>query len=111
MSHMSAATVDATRRAPADRPAAPAPGEAAPAAAAAGGVAFNFSQSESFAPLLKQLGVSLLVTTYQANKLLVLREQRGGVSALVRTFERPMGLAADARRIALGTADQVWHFR
>jgi uncharacterized protein (TIGR03032 family) len=55
--------------------------------------------------------VSLLVTTYQANKLLVLREQAGGLSILVRSFERPMGLAADSRRIALGTRDCVWHFR
>ena len=74
-------------------------------------VAFHFAQSETFAPLLRQLGVSLLVTTYQANKLLVLREQDGGVSILVRTFERPMGLAVDGRRIALGTRDQVWTFR
>jgi uncharacterized protein (TIGR03032 family) len=74
-------------------------------------VAFNYTHSDSFAPVLKQLGVSLLVTTYQANKLLVLREQQGGLSILVRSFERPMGLAADARRIALGTRDQVWQFR
>src|SRR5438034_8943220 len=74
-------------------------------------VVFNFSHTDSFAPLLKQLGVSLLVTTYQANKLLVLREQQGGLSILVRSFERPMGIAADARRIALGTRDQVWQFR
>jgi uncharacterized protein (TIGR03032 family) len=74
-------------------------------------VAFNFTQSDSFAPLLKQLGVSLMVTTYQANKLLVLREQQGGLSILVRSFERPMGVAVDERRIALGTRDSVWHFR
>jgi uncharacterized protein (TIGR03032 family) len=74
-------------------------------------VAFHYQPSESFAPLLKQLGISLLVTTYQANKLLVLREHFGGVSILVRTFERPMGLAVDGRRIALGTRDQVWTFR
>jgi len=74
-------------------------------------VAFHFTQSDTFAPLLKQLGVSLLVTTYQANKLLVLREHAGGISILVRTFERPMGLACDARRIALGTRDAVWTFR
>ena len=30
-------------------------------------VAFNFTQSDSFAPLLEQLGVSLMVTTYQAS--------------------------------------------
>src|SRR5829696_2035958 len=74
-------------------------------------VAFHFTQSDSFAPLLRQLAVSLLVTTYQANKLLVLREQAGGLSILVRSFERPMGLACDGRRIALGTRDQVWSFR
>ena len=74
-------------------------------------MAFEFTQSDSFAPLLRRLGVSLLVTTYQANKLLVLREHGGGVSILVRSFERPMGVAADATRIALGTRDQVWQFR
>ena len=74
-------------------------------------VAFNYSQSDSFPPLLRQLGVSLMVTTYQANKLLVLREQAGGLSILVRSFDRPMGLAVDGRRIALGTHDQVGQFR
>jgi uncharacterized protein (TIGR03032 family) len=76
-------------------------------------VAFHFTQSESFVALLKQLGLSVLVTTYQANKLLVLRERSGGMSILVRTFERPMGLAvgSDGSRIALGTRDQVWQFR
>src|SRR3954452_18322530 len=74
-------------------------------------VAFRYTQSDSFAALLQQLGVSLVVTTYQANKLLVLREYFGGLSILVRSFERPMGVAVDARRIALGTRDPVWHFR
>jgi uncharacterized protein (TIGR03032 family) len=74
-------------------------------------VAFHFAQSETFAPLLKQLGASLLVTTYQANKLLVMREYFGGLSILVRSFDRPMGLACDGRRIALGTRDQAWTFQ
>ena len=74
-------------------------------------VAFHYVQSESFVALLEQLGASLLVSTYQANKLLVLRAAGGGLSTLVRTFERPMGIAADARRLALGTRDQVWLLR
>jgi uncharacterized protein (TIGR03032 family) len=86
---------------------------AAPAQARPEPVAFHFTQSDSFVALLRQLGVSVLVTTYQANKLLVFREQSGGISILVRTFERPMGLAVDSARgrFALGTRDQVWHFR
>ena len=74
-------------------------------------VAFNYSQSDSFPPLLRQLGVSLMVTTYQANKLLVLREQAGGLSILVRSFDRPMGLAVDAHRLTIGTRKEVWFLR
>jgi uncharacterized protein (TIGR03032 family) len=74
-------------------------------------VKFHYHQTDNFAPLLRQLNVSLLVTTYQANKLLVVRAAPGGLSTLVRTFERPMGLAVDARRLALGTRNQIWFLR
>src|SRR5690348_16290317 len=74
-------------------------------------VAFHYAQTESFVALLHQLGASLLVSTYQANKLLVVRADGGGLSTLVRTFDRPMGLAADARRLALGTRNQIWLLR
>jgi uncharacterized protein (TIGR03032 family) len=74
-------------------------------------VAFHYTQSDSFVALLHQLGASLLVSTYQANKLLVVRAEEGGISTLVRTFERPMGIAADVRRLALGTRDQIWLLR
>jgi uncharacterized protein (TIGR03032 family) len=74
-------------------------------------VEFHYTQTDSFAPLLRELGASLLVSTYQANKLLAIRAAGNGLSTLVRTFDRPMGLAADARRIALGTRDRVWFLR
>jgi uncharacterized protein (TIGR03032 family) len=51
------------------------------------------------------------VTTYQAQQLLVMRAFGDGVSMLVRSFDKPMGLAVDGRRIALGTRDRVWLFR
>ena len=74
------------------------PGSAPPAPAA-----FHYTQTDSFAALLQQLGASLLVSTYQANKLLVARAAGGGLSMLVRTFDRSMGLAVDARRLMIGT--------
>ena len=74
-------------------------------------VEFRYTQTDSFVALLHELGASLLVSTYQANKLLVVRAHQGGLSTLVRTFDKPMGLAADARRLALGTRDQVWFLR
>ena len=39
---------------------------------------------------LHQLRASLLVSTYQANKLLAVRAGANGLSTLVRTFDRPM---------------------
>jgi uncharacterized protein (TIGR03032 family) len=80
--------------------------EAAPTA-----VEFHYTQTDGFVALLHQLGASLLVSTYQANKLLVVRATGGGLSTLVRTFDRPMGLAVDGRRLALGTRTEVWLLR
>jgi uncharacterized protein (TIGR03032 family) len=74
-------------------------------------VEFRYTQTESFVSLLRQLGASLLVSTYQANKLLVARAVAGGLSMLVRTFERPMGLAVDAHRLTIGTRNQIWFLR
>ena len=51
-------------------------------------VEFRYAQSEGFPALLKQLGASLLVTTYQANKLLVVRAGGAGLSTLVRTYDQ-----------------------
>jgi Domain of unknown function (DUF4915) len=74
-------------------------------------VEFHYTQTESFVALLRQLGASLLVSTYQANKLLVVRSAGNGISTLVRTFDKPMGLAVDGGRLALGTRTQVWFLR
>jgi uncharacterized protein (TIGR03032 family) len=82
-----------------------------PAPSRLAAVAFQYTQSESFAPLLRELQASLLVSTYQANKLLVVRAHGGGLSTLVRTFERPMGMAADRRRLTLATRNAIWVLR
>ena len=74
-------------------------------------VEFHYTQTENFAPLLQELRVSLLVSTYQANKLLIVRANGGGLSTLVRTFERPMGMAVDGRRLTLATRNAIWVMR
>jgi uncharacterized protein (TIGR03032 family) len=84
----------------------PGAAEAAPAP-----VEFHYAQSEKFVALLHQLRVSLLVSTYQANKLLAVRAEGNGLSTLVRTFDRPMGMAVDGPRLALGTRNSVWFLR
>jgi tetratricopeptide (TPR) repeat protein len=47
-------------------------------AGAPAAVEFRYTQTESFAALLHELDASLLVSTYQANKLLVVRAVGGG---------------------------------
>src|SRR5262245_27589309 len=74
-------------------------------------VAFHYTQSDSFVALLHELKASPLVSTYQANKLLAVRATRDGLSTHVRTFDKPMGLAVDARRLAIGTRKEVWFLR
>jgi uncharacterized protein (TIGR03032 family) len=86
-------------------------GTAASPAPATAAVEFHYSQTDSFVALLQQLRASLLVSTYQANKLLVVRGTEGGLSTLVRHFDKPMGLAVDSRRLALGTLNQIWFLR
>src|SRR5271165_7025176 len=67
--------------------------------------------STNFGPLLGELGSSLLVTTYQAGKLVVVRrDDQGTINTHFRTFNRPMGLAVDGDRFAMGTALELWEF-
>ena len=68
-------------------------------------VEFRYTQTDSFSAALRELGASLVITTYQANKLLVARETGAGLSMLVRTFDRPMGLACTVTGSPLGKRD------
>jgi uncharacterized protein (TIGR03032 family) len=66
--------------------------------------------TSSLHAILDHLGVSLWVTTYQAGKLVIARAQSGGVNTHFRNFRKPMGLALDGDRLALGTATEIWEF-
>ena len=67
--------------------------------------------TSNFPDLLAQLGISLIVSTYQAGKLVILRGDNGKINTHFRNFNKPMGLAATSEKIALGTAYQIWDFR
>ena len=66
--------------------------------------------STSFPPLLRQLGISLLVSTYQAGKLLVIRPQGDVLDVLCRDFASPMGLAHQNGELLIGTRHHVWEY-
>ena len=60
--------------------------------------------------LLHQLGVSLVVSTYQAGKVIVIRAEGSSLNTHFRTFSKPMGIAADARGLTIGGTNTVWEY-
>jgi uncharacterized protein (TIGR03032 family) len=71
--------------------------------------AVRFEHSRDFPALLGELGVSLLVSTYQAGKVLVLSGATDKLAISFHNFEQPMGLAVNPRILAVGTRRGV-HF-
>ncbi len=58
--------------------------------------------SRAFPSLLGQLGVSLVVSTYQAGKVVLIGAHQGELTLTYHNFERAMGLALRPDRIAVG---------
>lgn len=68
------------------------------------------SHTTSLTKMLKDMQFSLLVTTYQAGKLIIVRQGKGKLNTHFSMFKKPMGLAANAQKIALGTNNTVEFF-
>ncbi|HEV7491552.1 MAG TPA: TIGR03032 family protein [Rhodanobacteraceae bacterium] len=65
----------------------------------------------NFPDLLRQLKGCLVVSTYQAGKLVILRPDGNTINTHFRSFNRPMGMAADGERLALGAHIEIAEFR
>lgn len=74
---------------------------------------FSSIHTESLPALLRTLGISLLVSTYQAGKLILVRAEGDELNTHFRTFCSPMGVAYDSAtgRLALGALHEVWEFQ
>jgi len=66
--------------------------------------------TDNFPQILDQLFSSVLVTTYQAGKLVVLRSDAGVLNTHFRQFWKPTGLAIQGDRLAIGTALEIWEY-
>ncbi|MGB5636342.1 MAG: TIGR03032 family protein [Waterburya sp.] len=67
--------------------------------------------TNNFPEILSQLGISLVVSTYQAGKVIILRANDNHINTHFRIFQKPMGIAADLHKIALGCSSQIWELR
>ena len=81
------------------------------ASAAAGEKAFSSVHTSTVAELLNAAGRSVIATTYQSGRVVVMRPNPDGtLNTHLRAFPRPMGVAVEGDRLALGTSSSVWHF-
>jgi uncharacterized protein (TIGR03032 family) len=71
----------------------------------------RYEHTLNLVPLLTQLQATLLVSTYQAGKVVVVGVADGQLSLAYPNFERAMGLAVRPDRIAVGAQTHVWVLR
>jgi uncharacterized protein (TIGR03032 family) len=102
-------------RRPVHRPPAQGPRPMVPAAsapAAAGNPeAFRSVYTSAVPNLLRELGVSLLVSTYQSGRVIAVRADGDRLNTHFRAFASPMGIAVGRRGLAIGTQRHVWEYR
>jgi uncharacterized protein (TIGR03032 family) len=70
----------------------------------------RFLPSDGFADWLTATGGSLVVSTYQSSRLILLFAVDGKLHVLDRVVGTAMGLAVDDRQIWLGNKEQLWKF-
>jgi uncharacterized protein (TIGR03032 family) len=67
--------------------------------------------TSNLAELLADVGASLAISTYGANRLAVVRAAGEGINTHFRTLDAPMGIARDGDRLAVGTRAGVLEYR
>lgn len=68
---------------------------------------FSCTHTPGIPALLAELNCSLVISTYQAGKVILLSAYGGGLVQLPRNFNKPMGLAAAGLRLAVATRDEL----
>ena len=61
--------------------------------------------------ILAQLNISLVVSTYQAGKVVLVRNDGGTINTHFRTFKKPMGMAVHQNRLTIGGAKSISYLR
>ena len=71
-------------------------------------VEVSFEYSQTLAPLLKHLELSLLLSIYQAGRVLCVSSYQGQMRIGFTRFDQAMGLCHTPTGIALGCRDAIW---
>lgn len=68
----------------------------------------RFRDTPSFVEVLRQMRCTLLVSTYQAGKLIAIGAGGDGLQFSLHQFDQAMGAAPRPSQIAVGAKGQIW---
>ena len=68
---------------------------------------FSCHYTPELPELLASLEISLVISTYQAGKVILVSSDGENISLLPRNFDTPMGLAVDGNKMAVATKNEV----
>ncbi len=71
----------------------------------------RYEYSNNLVPILKQLGASLVLSTYQAGKLVIVGVYNDELQISFHNFERAMGVAVGRNQIAVGGKDWIYFLK
>lgn len=75
---------------------------------ASSGTPFSSSYTKSFSELLRNAGISLVISTYKSGHLITIRSDAAGVmNTSFKSMNRPMGIAVAGNKLAVGTSDSI----
>lgn len=72
---------------------------------------FSARFSPEFPEILEKLGGSIMLTTYQTGKVILLSTKDGKITQLVRDFDRPMGVSFHGELMALALRTNITLFK
>lgn len=88
-----------------------APAEVTDKSAADAYRAINYECSRNLVRILKHIRQSLLVSTYQAGKLISVGVADDKIKISFHHFDKAMGVAVHPNEVTIGTREQIWHLR
>ena len=69
---------------------------------------FQYAAADNLVEILDRIGGSLLISTYQAGRLIAVGVSEGRLSVSLHSFDHAMGIAVAGDRIAIGSSSQIW---
>lgn len=70
----------------------------------------DFSYPNNLVPILQQMGLTVVMSTYQAGKLMLIGAQEGQLDLRYKEFPRPMGMVWEKGKLYAGLGHGIWQF-